>query len=78
MQTVTVTEQTLLLDTASTTLGEVVSKEQVADLPINGRSVTDLLALIPGVERRANAAQISVGGQARSRGRRPTRIARWR
>lgn len=62
VQTVTVTEQAPLLETASTTLGGVVSKEQVADLPINGRSVTDLLALIPGVQLRGNAAQISVGG----------------
>lgn len=62
-QSVVVTEQVPLIDTASTTLGGVVSKQQVADLPINGRSVTDLLALVPGVELRGNSNQLSVGGQ---------------
>jgi Carboxypeptidase regulatory-like domain/TonB-dependent Receptor Plug Domain len=62
-QTVVVSNQAPLIDTASTTLGGVVSKQQVADLPINGRSVTDLLALIPGVELRGSSNQLSVGGQ---------------
>lgn len=62
-ETVVVTTQSPLVDTASTTLGGVVNKEQVADLPINGRSVTDLLALVPGVQMRGNSAQTSVGGQ---------------
>ena len=62
-ETVTVTGQTPLIDTASTTQGGVVSKQQVADLPINGRSVTDLLALVPGVELRGSSNQLSVGGQ---------------
>ncbi|MGC2402547.1 MAG: TonB-dependent receptor, partial [Acidobacteriaceae bacterium] len=62
-QTVVVTGQTPLIDSASTTLGGVVNKEQVADLPVNGRSVTSLLALVPGVELRGGANQLSVGGQ---------------
>lgn len=62
VQTVTVTDQAPLLETASTSLGGVVSKEQVANLPINGRSVTDLLALIPGTQLRGSANQLSVGG----------------
>jgi hypothetical protein len=62
-ETIIVTGQAPLIDSASTTLGGVVSKEQVADLPINGRSVTDLLALIPGVQLRGSANQLSVGGQ---------------
>ena len=62
VQTVIVTTQAPLLDTASTALGGVVSKEQVADLPINGRAVTDLLALILGVQLRGSANQLSVGG----------------
>jgi len=62
-QTVVVSQQAPLIDTASTTLGGIVSKQQVADLPINGRSVTDLLALVPGVELRGNSNQLSVGGQ---------------
>ncbi|WP_158944694.1 TonB-dependent receptor [Granulicella sp. S190] len=62
-QTVVVSQQAPLVDAASTTLGGIVSKQQVADLPINGRSVTDLLALVPGVELRGNSNQLSVGGQ---------------
>jgi Carboxypeptidase regulatory-like domain/TonB-dependent Receptor Plug Domain/TonB dependent receptor len=62
-QTVVVTGQTPLIDSASTTLGGVVNKEQVADLPVNGRSVTSLLALVPGVELRGGSNQLSVGGQ---------------
>jgi hypothetical protein len=62
-ETIVVTGQAPLIDSASTTLGGVVSKEQVADLPINGRSVTDLLALVPGVQLRGNSNQLSVGGQ---------------
>jgi hypothetical protein len=62
-QSVVVTEAKPLVDTASTTLGGIVSKEQVADLPINGRSVTDLLALVPGVELRGTGNQLSVGGK---------------
>lgn len=62
VQTVNVTTQAPLLDTASTALGGVISKEQVADLPINGRAITDLLALIPGVQLRGATNQLSVGG----------------
>ena len=37
------------VDTAETHLGEVVSGTQLAALPLNGRSFTDLLAIQPGV-----------------------------
>jgi hypothetical protein len=62
-QKVTVTGQAPLVDTASTTLGGVISKTQVADLPLNGRSVTELIALVPGVELRGNSNQWSIGGK---------------
>jgi hypothetical protein len=49
-ETVTV-ESTLAaqVDTTSTHLGEVVSGAQMTQLPLNGRSYTDLLAIQPGV-----------------------------
>ena len=62
-QTVEVSGQTPLIDTASTTLGGVVTEQQVHDLPINGRSVSSLLALVPGVELNGSGNQLSVGGK---------------
>lgn len=62
-QTVEVSGQTPLVDTASTTLGGVVTEQQVHDLPINGRSVSSLLALVPGVELNGSGNQLSIGGK---------------
>ncbi len=62
-QTVEVSGQSPLIDTASTTLGGVVTEQQVHDLPINGRSVASLLALVPGVELNGSGNQVSVGGK---------------
>jgi Carboxypeptidase regulatory-like domain len=47
---VTVTaDPSVEVDTISTHLGEVISGAQMTDLPLNGRSYTDLLAIQPGV-----------------------------
>ncbi len=62
-QTVEVRGQTPLIDTASNTLGGVVTEQQVHDLPINGRSVASLLALVPGVELNGSGNQLSIGGK---------------
>ena len=62
-QTIVVTGQQPLVDTASTTLGGVVTEQQVHDLPINGRSVASLLALVPGVELNGSGNQLSIGGK---------------
>ncbi len=48
-QTVQVTEQTPLLQTQEATLGQVVEGRQVQDMPLNGRNVLNLVALVPGV-----------------------------
>ena len=48
-QTVTVTDNALHVETVSTQLGEVISGRQMAAVPLNGRSFTDLLSLQPGV-----------------------------
>ena len=48
-ETVTVTEATNQVETASTQMGELITATKIADIPINGRSYTDLLALQPGV-----------------------------
>jgi len=48
-QTVSVTDNTLHVETISTQLGELISGRQMAAVPLNGRSFTDLLSLQPGV-----------------------------
>src|SRR5882724_9377749 len=48
-ETVTIIGSAPLVDTASTTLGGVVSSQQVNALPMNGRDLVELLALVPGM-----------------------------
>ncbi|HYI96674.1 MAG TPA: TonB-dependent receptor [Bryobacteraceae bacterium] len=59
---VTVSSEAPVVDTASTTLGAVVTTRQVQDLPVNGRNVMDLLQLVPGAMLRGGANTQSVGG----------------
>jgi Carboxypeptidase regulatory-like domain len=46
---VTVSENQVHVETASTQMGEVITGTQMTAVPLNGRSYTDLLALQPGV-----------------------------
>lgn len=48
-QTVEVTAQTPLLQTENSTLGQVVQARKVLEMPLNGRNVLNLVALVPGV-----------------------------
>src|SRR5580692_4518304 len=48
-QAVTVNENAVRVETSDTQIGEVISATQLAAVPLNGRSYTDLLALQPGV-----------------------------
>ncbi len=48
-QTVSVTDNTLHVEAVSTQLGEVITGREMAAVPLNGRSFTDLLSLQPGV-----------------------------
>ena len=79
-QTLTVDATVSQVDTVSTAVGTTVEQTQIADLPLNGRNFTDLVALIPGVssdpqdrKRRRESAlrregeQLSVSG-ARAEG----------
>ncbi len=47
-QTITVTEAGEVLNTQTTTVGQVVSNQQVNDLPLNGRNYLQLATLTPG------------------------------
>ena len=46
---VTVTATTVSVDTETNQVGELIGGKEMTDLPLNGRSFTDLLALQPGV-----------------------------
>ncbi len=48
-ETVSVNDQSLHIDTNNTQLGEAISGRQMAAVPLNGRSFTDLLSLQAGV-----------------------------
>ena len=48
-QNVTVNDSTLHVETTSTQMGQVISGRQMAVVPLDGRSFTDLLSLQPGV-----------------------------
>jgi hypothetical protein len=48
-ESVTVASDAALLETQSSSLGEVISNEEVVDLPLNGRNSYGFAALVPGV-----------------------------
>ncbi|HTW48288.1 MAG TPA: TonB-dependent receptor [Acidobacteriaceae bacterium] len=50
-ETVQVTSASPLIDTQTSSVGEVIEGRQVVDLPLNGRNFTSLALLTPGVSR---------------------------
>jgi hypothetical protein len=48
-ETVEVTADALAAETTSTQLGETLSTKKMEDVPLNGRSFTDLMAVQPGI-----------------------------
>ena len=63
-QTVEVVGSVVLLETDTSSLGQVVSKRQVADLPLNGRNPFALAALTPGVVPLGSFGVGLTGGRA--------------
>src|SRR6266496_1328687 len=61
-ETVTVTGEAPLIETASNTLGGTIERSQVENLPLNGRDINVLLAQVPGVNLRGNMFQQSMNG----------------
>jgi hypothetical protein len=47
--TVTVEASAIMLESAATTVGQVIEERQIETTPLNGRNVMNLLALAPGV-----------------------------
>jgi len=54
-ETVVVTGAAKLLETESSDRGQIIDKEQIVNLPLNGRNYADLALLSPGVRRSAIA-----------------------
>lgn len=61
--TVDVTSEVPLVDTATSSTGEIIEGRQVTELPLNGRNFTQLALLTPGVTRGAYG-DISSGGSS--------------
>lgn len=61
--TVTVTGTGVTVETASATSGTTLNAEQISNLPINGRDVTDFLEIAPGSVNSIGPFQGSVNGQ---------------
>lgn len=50
-ESVTVTDAAAVLETDSSDRGEVIEQQEIAGLPLNGRSYADLALLVPGVRK---------------------------
>ena len=61
--TVDVTGAVPVVDTATSSMGEVIQGRQVTELPLNGRNFTQLALLTPGVTRGAYG-DVSMGGSS--------------
>ena len=60
---VTVTGTGVTVDTSSPTAGTTLSSEQIRNLPVNGRDITDFLEIAPGSVNSIGTFQGSVNGQ---------------
>ncbi len=61
-ETVTITDAAQLLETDSSVRGQVIQREQIVNLPLNGRSYANLVLLAPGV-RESNTNAATGGGR---------------
>lgn len=59
---ITVTSNQMQVNTMGADLGTTIGAERIANLPLNGRDFTDLLALVPGSVTSGQFGQTSLGG----------------
>jgi len=64
-ETVNVTDEVPLVETTTSTLGEVIQGRQVVELPLNGRNFVQLATLTPGVTR-GNTSDEASGSSSQS------------
>ncbi|CAN5486086.1 hypothetical protein BH10ACI2_BH10ACI2_15550 [soil metagenome] len=62
-ETVTVTGAAELLESASSDRGQVIQRQQIVALPLNGRSYANLALLSPGVRESSTNSAIGGGGR---------------
>ncbi len=62
-ETVSVTDEVPLVETSTSSAGEVIQGRQVTELPLNGRNFTQLALLAPGVTRGVYGDNASGGGR---------------
>jgi hypothetical protein len=63
-ETITITDAAQLLETDSSVRGQVVQREQIVNLPLNGRSYANLVLLAPGVRESSQNAATGGGREA--------------
>ena len=61
-EAVEVTGSEVVVETSNPTLGQVITSQQVADLPLNGRDFVQLATLTPGVTQETNPNSFFNGG----------------
>ena len=67
-QSITVSANAVTVDTASSDVSNVRTRQQVVDLPLNSRNFTQLVQLAPGVNNHGNSTNVSNGGYTEGRG----------
>src|ERR1017187_7087374 len=61
-QSVEVSANQVAVETTNPSLGQVITEEQVADLPLNGRDFVQLASLTPGATQETNPNSFFTGG----------------
>lgn len=67
-ETVEVTANALSLETATSSLGQVINNEKILDLPLNGRNTLALVGLTPGVTPMGGFGGLPATGNAYGQG----------
>src|SRR4051812_35018159 len=62
-ETVNVTDESPLIETARTQVSNNVVEQQIRELPVNGRNFIDFALLTPGVNRDVRTGDLSFAGQ---------------
>jgi hypothetical protein len=67
-ESITVGANTVTVDTVSSDVSNVRTRQQVVDLPLNNRNFTQLVQLAPGVTNKGNSTNVTNGGYTAGRG----------